>query len=149
MSQDLEALAKQLAPYISKELLHTPTFWGDPERLHVGEDVALINTFFNLSSGHVHIGNHSFFGNHCSCLTGKHYVNKKNKGRQHFPAEGNDIFIGEGVWIASHAVIIGPCKIGDHAVIASGAVVMPGEYEGGYLYAGVPAIPKKKINFEE
>lgn len=145
----LKELAKALAPYISQELLSQPSVWGDPNRLHLGNDVHVINTFFNLSCGHVYIGDHSFFGNHCSLLTGTHPIDRKNKARHHHPDSGNDIVIGEGVWIASHAVVIGPCKIGDHAVIASGSVLLPGDYEGGYLYAGLPAVAKRKIDFKD
>jgi acetyltransferase-like isoleucine patch superfamily enzyme len=147
MSDQLRELAKQLAPYISQELLNQPSVWGDRSRLHLGDDVHVVNTFFNLSCGSVFIGNHAFFGNHCSVLTGTHPINKKNRERHWHPHDGNDIHIGEGVWIASHAIIIGPCKIGDHAVVASGSVLLPGEYEGGYLYAGSPAVKKRKIDF--
>ena len=145
--QDLQALARELAPYISQELLSQPSWWGDRSRLHLEENVNLVNTFFNLSSGNVYIGAYSFFGNHCSVLTGKHPIDAKDRERWAHPTAGNDVIIGKGVWIASHAVILGPCKIGDHAVIAAGSVVVPGEYEGGYLYTGSPAKPKKKINF--
>ena len=147
MSEQLRELAKQLAPYISEELLNQPHFWGDRSRLHLSDDVYVNNTFFNLSSGNVFIGKHAFFGNNCSVITGTHPINKKNRERHWHPHNGNDIHIGEGVWIASHAIIIGPCKIGDHAVVASGSVLLPGEYEGGCLYAGYPAVMKRKIDF--
>jgi serine acetyltransferase len=34
-----------------------------------------------------------------------------------------DIIIESGAWIASRAIIIGPCRIGRNAVIGSGCIV--------------------------
>lgn len=148
MTEDeLNELAEKLGPIISQKMLHKPTFWGDESRVHAGEDVHYINGFFNTACGHIYIGDHTFFGQNVSVLTGSHPINKKNKERHWHPSDGNDIIIGEGVWISSHSVILGPCKIGDHAVIGAGSVVLPGEYEGGCLYAGNPAKLKKRINF--
>jgi maltose O-acetyltransferase len=31
--------------------------------------------------------------------------------------------IGEGVWLASHVLVLGPVTIGDHAVVAGGSLV--------------------------
>ncbi|MBR8429662.1 hypothetical protein K6Y76_22955 [Burkholderia cenocepacia] len=59
--------------------------------------------------------------------------------RHDYPRDGRDIVIGKGVWIASNAIVLGPCTIGDNAVVAAGAVVTGGQLESGCLYAGVPA----------
>ena len=31
--------------------------------------------------------------------------------------------IGEGVWLASHVLVLGPLTIGEHAVVAGGSLV--------------------------
>ena len=49
------------------------------------------------------------------------------------------MFIGAG------SILIGPCTIGDDAVIGAGSVVTSGDYESGCLYAGNPAVFKKRI----
>jgi|Laugrespbdmm15sd_2_1035082.scaffolds.fasta_scaffold02595_4 acetyltransferase-like isoleucine patch superfamily enzyme len=146
-NDDLNKLAELLTPLISQRLLRTPSFWGSTKRLRCGASVELVNTFFNLSSGTVVIGDHTFFGNHVSVLTGTHDITQKDQIRKQHPKEGGDIVIGKGVWISSHSVIMGPCTIGDYAVIGAGSVLLPGVYEGGYLYAGSPAKSKKRIDF--
>ncbi|MBM7331737.1 hypothetical protein JS562_54220, partial [Agrobacterium sp. S2] len=80
----------------------------------------------------------------CVFLTGTHNISQRAEQRQLFPTEGRDIIIGEGVWIATNATIIGPCSIGDDAVIAAGAVVVD-NIEAGWLYAGVPARKVKRL----
>jgi acetyltransferase-like isoleucine patch superfamily enzyme len=35
-----------------------------------------------------------------------------------------DIVTGDGVWVASGVIIIGPCRIGKNSVIGSGSVVV-------------------------
>jgi acetyltransferase-like isoleucine patch superfamily enzyme len=66
------------------------------------------------------------------------------------PREGNDIWIGRGVWLGSNAVILGPCKIGDHAVVAAGAVVVPGtEIPSLAIAAGIPAKIIKYIQLSD
>jgi acetyltransferase-like isoleucine patch superfamily enzyme len=118
-------------------------------RLFVGRKVELCNTFFNLFGGKVYIYDHAFFGQNCQVLTGSHSSKKKRFERQALdPRRGNDVVIEEGAWIASGVTVIGPCRIGAHAVIAAGSVVLPGDYEGGCMYAGNPAKFKKRIDFD-
>ena len=146
MSEDIASLARQLAPLIAQELVRIPVFYGGgSDRVICGEGVKLNNTLFNLNAGKVHIGAHSFFGHNVSVITGSHDTSKTGSARKKFAREGRDIVIGAGVWIASGALILGPCVIGDNAVIAAGAVVLPGEYAGDCIYAGIPAIPKRQI----
>jgi acetyltransferase-like isoleucine patch superfamily enzyme len=52
--------------------------------------------------------------------------------------EGRDIVLGEGVMVGSGATILGPCTIGDHAVIAAGAVVTA-DVLPGVVVGGIPA----------
>jgi len=142
-------LAARLAPAISRYQKSTPFYYGDEARVHVSKKVKLVNTFFNLISGNVYIKSGTFFGNNVSVLTGTHDISLKDGLRKKAPTKGNDIHIGYGVWIASNATILGPCEIGDYAVIAAGSIVLPGKYEQGCLYAGVPAKFKKRIEFKE
>ena len=133
--EELSDLARKLAPLIAQELTRIPTFYGDKSRLKCEHGVKLVNTFFNLSSGNVTIGEHTFFGNNVTVLTGTHDISKIREERKKHPKKGNDIVIGKGVWIASNAVIIGPCTIGDKSVIAAGSILLPGEYKDNCLYA--------------
>ena len=63
------------------------------------------------------------------------------------PKDGGDIRIGKGVWIGSNAIILGPCNIGDHAVVAAGSVVIPDtQIESLAIFGGVPARYIKTID---
>ncbi len=125
---------------IAQNLLTTPTIWGgDWSKVELGKQVNLVNTLLNVSSGKIVIGDFSFFGHNVSLLTGTHFLEKEKAERQAFPESGRDIFIGDSVWIASNAVILGPCRIGDRAVIAAGAIVTHDTIESDSVYAGCPA----------
>ena len=144
-NEELLDLAKKLTPLIAFELTKTPVMYGNYGKVECESNVKLSNTFFNLNSGSVSIGEFTFFGNNVTVITGSHDISKTKKERWAFPRKGNDIVIGKGVWIASNAIILGPCTIGDNAVIASGSVVISGTYESNTFYAGVPAKYKRKI----
>lgn len=146
----LTALVKKLSPLVAAQLTRTPTFYGgDRSQVICAPGVKLVNTFFNLNSGTVTIGEDTFFGNNVSILTGTHDITKHSPARKNYPKRGNDIKIGKGVWIASHAVILGPCEIGDNTVIAAGSLVLPGTYLPDSIYAGVPAVFKKTIEYTD
>jgi acetyltransferase-like isoleucine patch superfamily enzyme len=123
---------------------------GDPSALHVAHTAMIANTLCNTEGGHIYVDEYSFCGQESAFLTGEHPIElKMAKRRNTLIRNKGTIIIGKGVWIASRAIIIGPCRIGDHAVIAAGSVVLPGDYEGGCLYAGNPAVFKKRIEFAE
>lgn len=120
--------------------------WGESERLHLSGNNSVVNTLFNTMSGDIYVGEYTFTGHNVSIITGTHDVQQVGSVRMEFPESGGDIVIGNGVWICSNTTILGPCTIGDNAVIAAGSVVLPntniGEHE---LYAGVPAVFKKQV----
>ena len=139
-----------LVRQINHAMLNEPRIWGETRRVVLGRNIHLANTLFNTSSGMIVVGDDSFFGHNVSLLTGTHDYRKRGQARQaSIPDLGRDIFIGRGVWISSNVTVIGPCTIGDHAVIAAGAVVCGGDLPGGYIYAGTPAKAIKAIDFEQ
>ncbi|WP_167357981.1 acyltransferase [Burkholderia territorii] len=142
----VERLAERMTPGIAQRLVMTPVvFGGGWDRISLGEGVQLVNTLMNVSSGHIVIGDQTFFGHNVSLITGTHPLTEQMSARHDYPREGRDIVIGRGVWIASNAVVMGPCTIGDHAVIAAGAIVTCDEVEAGWLYGGVPARKIRKL----
>lgn len=126
------------------------TIVGMKNRLHVGKNVKLQNTIFNVWSGEIIIGDYSFFGHNSCVVTGTHDIRLTDIKRQKaVPESGRDIFIGTSVWISTNVTIIGPCTIGDNSVIAAGSVLLPGKYPANSLFAGNPAVFKKKIDLTE
>lgn len=130
---------------ICQELSKEICVWGDPARLKIHETAGMVNTLFNTNSGTVTVGAYTFTGHNVCILTGTHDVEQHAEERMcNYPTEGRDIVIGSGVWIASNATILGPCVIGDNAVVAAGAVVVPGTtIPPDLVWGNVPAKPLK------
>jgi acetyltransferase-like isoleucine patch superfamily enzyme/predicted SAM-dependent methyltransferase len=144
---------KQLLEKLKTAIMKKHFIWGpDSKRLHIGKNVSLVNTTFNVSSGHIYIGNDTIFGHNCMVLTGKHnFINGKRaslSGEEEVSREGNDIKIGDGCWIASGAIILGGITIGNNSIIGAGAVVTKNVPDGVFV-GGNPAKIIKRINSED
>jgi acetyltransferase-like isoleucine patch superfamily enzyme len=141
--QDLDQRLQvdQLSPIVQTIINTEIRIWGERDRLHLSPTSEMVNTLFNLSSGHITVGDHTFTGHNVSIITGTHDYHAVLADRlTNIPESGRDITIGQGVWIGSNAIILGPCTIGDHAVIAAGAVVTAGsQIPSGAIVAGIPA----------
>jgi acetyltransferase-like isoleucine patch superfamily enzyme len=119
--------------------LKTYQVYGDRSRIQIGKDIHLNDALINTVNGKVIIDVEAFMGHGVSLLTGTHDYHKKGIERQtSTPAHGRDILIGKGVWIASKAIVLAPCEIGEHSVIAAGSIVK-GEVKSHSIYAGAPA----------
>jgi len=111
----------------------------------VGSDVALNNAVLNCLGGDITIGSGAFCGHNVLLLAGKHDYGALGVDRQSAIAgDGHDITIGEGAWLASNVTVLGPCTIGEHAVIAAGAVVTS-DIPAFAVAAGIPARVIKQI----
>ncbi|HVL27564.1 MAG TPA: acyltransferase [Acidimicrobiales bacterium] len=141
-----ELVAEALAEHRTSDPHHEPPdpletmlVFGDRSRLEIDGTAKVNNALFNLSSGRVTVGPYSFFGHGVSVLTGSHDVERFGPERQEaIPSEGRDVVIGQGVWVASNATVVGPCRIGDHAVVGVGSVVLD-DVEPYAIVAGSPA----------
>ena len=135
-----------LKPVILEVVNTQVRVWGPHDRIEISPLAEMVNTLFNTSSGRIEVGDWTFAGHNVSLITGTHPYDCVLKERHSFPQCGRDIIIGRGVWIGSNAVVLGPCNIGDHAVIAAGAVVTPGtNVAERTMVAGVPARIVKTI----
>lgn len=132
---------RSLLSRLNRGLSISPTVWGDPERLEVDETASVFTCFFNTNSGRIRIGESTFAGSGVSVLAGSHDPQLTGFMRRDAEiAEGCDIDIGNGVWLASGCTLLGPCTVGDNAVIAAGAVVIPGtKVPANTIWGGVPA----------
>lgn len=144
------SMRKLMKPFL-RYFYDTCYLMGSPDRLRVGERSALANTLFNLSSGYVTVGNRTIFGQGVMVITGRHEFRNGKRisldpldddgswgGNAEVPKEGFDVSIGNGVFIASGAVILGPCVIGDNCIVAAGAVVTK-SFADYSVIGGVPA----------
>jgi acetyltransferase-like isoleucine patch superfamily enzyme len=144
----LRLLARPVDELVRKALdeeLYRYRVHGDPRRLHIDPTAIINNALFNLSGGEVTVGRYAFFGHDVHVLTGTHDIGKFGRERQTaIQRSGRDVVIGEGAWLASSVLVLGPCRIGDHAVVAAGSLVNRdvAPYPGG---AGRPATVVRTI----
>jgi acetyltransferase-like isoleucine patch superfamily enzyme len=81
-------------------------------------------------------------------LTGTHDYRKKGSERRPAITDAErDIIIQDGVWIGWNSTIVGPCEIGENAVIAAGSVVV-NDCDAGAIYAGNHAEKVSTISFK-
>ncbi len=131
------------------QLLYKHLVHGDRSRLHIHPTAIVNNALFNVSGGKITIGEYAFFGHNVSILTGTHEVNKFGKERQlSFVKSGRDVIIGEGAWLASHVLVLGPCVIGAHAVVAAGSLVTE-DVDPYTIVVGRPARILRKLEHTE
>jgi acetyltransferase-like isoleucine patch superfamily enzyme len=132
----------RLLPKLREGLAHTPLICGSGsmqerrQRLHIAPTTSLNDAVLNVMSGTITIEEHAFFGHGVSLLTGSHDPSRRGADRMFkIDREGRDIVIETGAWLASNVTVVAPCRIGAHAVVAAGAVVLsdvaPGEIVGG------------------
>lgn len=131
--------------YFRRKLLLQHAVHGAPERLVIGRETDLNDTLFNTMGGRIEVGDFSFFGHGCMVLTGRHDYSKLMQERKRHGDSGGDVVIGKGVWIGSGAILLGPLKIGDHAVIGAGSLVTRDCVPGG-VYMGHPARLVRQID---
>ena len=118
--------------------------FGPAERLAIHPTATVQNALFNTVSGNINIGERVFFGHNVNILTGSHDYNRCDEERWKPAPSLNDICILRGAWIASNAVIIGPCVIGENAVVAAGSIVI-NDVPPNSMVAGNPATLKRMI----
>jgi acetyltransferase-like isoleucine patch superfamily enzyme len=100
------------------------TVHGPISRLRVSKTANLSDVLINTRCGSVEIGDYVFFGHDVLLLTGTHDFRRTDLGR--LPARATadrNIVIEQGAWIASRAIIMGPCRIGRNAVVGCGCIV--------------------------
>jgi len=122
---------------------------GDRSRLRVHPTAVVNNALFNLSSGTITVGEYAFFGHDVAVLTGTHDVEKFGRERQTaIPRGGRDVVVHEGAWLASDVLVLGPCEIGAHAVVAAGSLVLR-DVDPYTIVAGRPATPIRTVGHDQ
>lgn len=139
LGRRVELLVQQALERQARDDLYRYRVHGDRARLHVDPTAVVNNALFNLSSGEITVGPYAFFGHDVSVLTGTHDIGVFGRQRQlAIPRTGRDVVIGEGAWLASEALVLGPCEIGAHAVVGAGALVL-GDVPPYAIVVGRPA----------
>lgn len=138
-------LARRGAVPDQEALLYRYLAHGDQSRLHIDPTAVVNDALFNLSSGDITVGPYAFFGHRVAVLTGTHDITTFGRERQSaIPKSGRDVVIGEGAWLASLVLVLGPCWIGPHAVVAAGSLVIH-DVDPYSVVAGRPARLVRRI----
>lgn len=132
-------IVRRWARVIAEELLDRHVVFGPRDRFHLAPTAIVNNAVFNTASGHITIGDWAMIAHGVYLATGRHDVSKFGIERQtSVPFEGMDIIIEEGAWLATNVTVLGPCRIGKHAVVAAGSLVRS-DVPAYSVMAGVPA----------
>lgn len=99
-----------------------------------------IGNYYQASDAKIYIGRRTEIADGVAIVTTNH--NLQNISEH---SEGKDIFIGDDCWIAAHAVILPGVKLGNHTIVAAGAVVTKSFEDGWCVIGGVPAVKIKDI----
>lgn len=86
------------------------------------------------------IGAGSYVAPNVGLISANHNVHNIN-----MHDEGKDIIIGKNSWIGMNAVILPGVILGDHTIVAAGAVVTKSFPDGNVIIGGVPAKIIKSI----
>ena len=110
--------------------------------IEIGNNVS-INAFVHMwGHGKITIGDDCLIASHVSINSVTHDATAKLYRNSIIEKE---VFIGNDVWIGSHAIILPGLTIGNNAIIGAGALVNK-DVPAGAVVAGVPAKVIRYIN---
>ncbi len=131
-------------------------YFQGPVQLNYGCHTFIGENFFanfNLTvmdDARIYIGDNVCFGPNVSLMATSHpliaqeRMGLDDEGKTTMAEYAEEIHIGNNVWIACNAVVIGGVTIGDDVVIGAGSVVTK-DIPSGYLAYGNPCRPVRRI----
>ncbi len=108
------------------------------ESLKIGNDVGIAANAFISVRGKVSIGNSTIFGPGVKLFSENHIFSDINTPIYLQGAERKGISIGEDCWLGANVVVLDGVHIGNHCVVAAGAVVNK-DLPDYSIAGGVPA----------
>ncbi len=114
-----------------------------PEKMELGSYVGIGENCFIKALGTVRIGDFTQIGAGCIFTAGDHEIGGLYADNNQYAPT----VLGENVWIGSGAIILAGVTIGDHAIVAAGAVVTK-DVAPRTIVGGVPAKVIKEVPFE-
>ena len=136
-----ELMSKLTGTEIDGSFRLFPPFYTEfGKNIHIGKNVFINCCCHFQDHGGVYIGDGALIGSHVVLATINHSLVPEKRADNH-PAP---IHIGKNAWIGSHVTILPGVSIGDHAVVAAGAVVTT-DVPAMSVVGGVPAKRLKAI----
>jgi len=97
--------------------------------------------FSNVGGGKIVLGKGTYIAPNVGIITTNHNIFDPDK--HEYP---QNVFIGKKCWLGMNSMILPGVHLGDHTVVAAGAVVTKSFPEGNCIIAGIPAKLVKTIN---
>jgi acetyltransferase-like isoleucine patch superfamily enzyme len=114
--------------------IHPSTVVKSPHKLQRGGTFPGLSPFCYLDARNgIIIKENTLIGPNVSIISMNHDLNSYDKYIEEAP-----IVIGKNCWIGAGAIITAGVQLGDHTVVAAGAVVRK-SFEGNVLIGGIPA----------
>lgn len=110
-----------------------------------GNNVGIGSFSFLGCAGGISIGDDTILGNFVSMHSENHNFEDSGVPIRLQGVTQQGIRVGNNCWIGAKATILDGAEIGDNTVIAAGAVVTAGKYEGNAVYGGIPARKLKSL----
>ncbi len=118
------------------------------EGIIIGNNVGISQNCFFGVRGKVQIGNDTIIGPGCTIISENHVFSDLQTPIRLQGENRKEVVIGDDVWIGSNSTILCNVHIGNHAIIAAGAVVTKDVPEYA-IVGGVPASVIKYRNLDE
>jgi len=120
-------------------------------KIEIGENFSCVSLFLHLNDEK---GLSVIIGDHCLCATGVrirpsdgHIIYDINTGE--LLNRGEDIVIGNHVWMGLNSVFLKGAKVADNSIIGANSLVNKKFYEENVIIAGSPAkIVKRGVNWD-
>lgn len=110
----------------------------DPDDLHIFMGKG---RYFQAENARIVIGKGTYIANNSGLITANHDINNLSTHE-----EAKDIILGEKCWLGLNSVVLPGVVLGDHTIVAAGAVVTKSFPEGHCVIGGVPAKIIKEID---
>lgn len=145
-TKGLDLLAKKILGSCKSKIRIKPPFYCDyGYNIYVGENFFANYNLTILDTAPIHIGDNVKIGPNVSIFAAGHPIDPtiRNTGKEF----GQEIHIGNNVWIGGNSVINPGVKIGENTVIGSGSIVTK-NIPKNVVAAGNPCKIIRKINKE-
>lgn len=113
--------------------------------LVVGSNVGIGSFSFLGCAGGITIGDDTITGNFVSMHAENHVFDRLDVPIRLQGVTHRGIRIGKNCWIGAKVTVLDGVDIGDNTIVAAGAVVGAGKYEGNAVYGGIPARKIKSL----
>ena len=135
------------AVYPTYEGIDNPVKTGEGEGIVIGNDVSANRNLTIYCADSVTIGDGVMMGSGILITDNDHGIDPTLPNFRNQPLITKKVKIGDGCWIGERASILGGVEIGEHCIIAAGAVVTK-SIPPYSIAGGVPAKVIKRWNFE-